>query len=433
MQSLILIAGAWSLVNGSALQNSTTLTLDQAVLLASTQAFSVRTAEVNAAKAQDLVDLSKTAQGLNVKLNGGYTHLEQFGVKKVVGMSGPQPDQTTVSLAISQVIDITGAIGKAVSQARLMREAQTHLVKSEVNKIKAQVRSSYFQILQADALALNQQAEVKAASERLAKAEVRYKNEAIPRFDVIRFETELRRSEQAVVDAKLTAILARQSLNNILGRPIDTPLDVVPVEGLPSVGLLPEEVTKTALSQRPDLKAGEKNLEALVKVREREALGMGPQLSVGAQHSETLSKVGTGAARGTTAAVINVSLPLYDSHLTRTKVRSANKDIEQASILLEQARLGIALEVRSALSRLSSTMESYQTAKKAKDLSQEALRLAQLRYDEGVGILVDVISAQSEFTRASNAVVIAEFQIQAAYAELQRAAGSDSLTSGESK
>lgn len=433
MQSLILIYAAWAAGSAAALQHSTVLTLDEAVTLASTQAFSVRTAEVNAAKAQDLVDLSKTAQGLNVKLSGGYTHIERMGVKGAPGMSGPEPDQTTVSLAISQVIDITGAIGKAVSQARLQRESQTFLLKSEVNKVKGQVKGAYFQILQADALALNQAAEVTAAKERLAKAEIRFKNDAIPRFDVIRFETELRRSEQALTEAKLNATLARQSLNNILGRPIDTPLDVVALKDLPPQSLDPGSVTQKALSQRPDLRAGEKNLEALIKVMERERLGMGPQLSVGAQHTETLSKIAVGGARGTTAAVINVSIPLYDSHLTRTKVRFASKDVEQASILLDQARLGIALEVRSALTRLASTFESYATAKKTKELAQEALRLAQLRYDEGVGILVDVTSAQSEFTRASNAVVIAEFQIHAAYSELQKAAGADHLTEGEAK
>lgn len=434
MQSLILIYAAWAASSSAVLQNSTTLTLDEALALASTQAFSVRTAEINAAKAQDLVDLSKTAQGLNVKLNGGYTHIEQQGVRAVPGgMGGPAPDQTVVSLAISQVIDITGVIGKAVSQARLQRESQALLVKSEVNKVKGQVRSSYFQILQADALVANQAAEVNAAKERLAKAEIRFKNDAIPKFDVIRFETELRRSEQALTEAKLNAVLSRQSLNNLLGRPIDTPLKVVALTGLPPEALDPSAVTQKALTQRPDLKAGEKNLEALVKVMERERLGMGPQLSVGAQHSETLSKVPLGGARGTTAAVINISLPLYDSHLTRTKVRFASKDVEQASILLDQARLGIALEVRSALTRLASTFESYATAKKTKELAQEGLRLAQLRYDEGVGILVDVTSAQSEFTRASNAVVIAEYQIHAAYAELQRAAGADSLIEGDSK
>ncbi len=355
MQSLILIYAAWSASSVASLQNSTTLTLEEAVALASTQAFAVRSAEVNAAKAQDLVDLSKTAQGLNVKVSGGYTHVDRQGVKSVPGMSGPEPDQTSVSLAISQVIDITGAIGKAVSQARLLKEAQTLLVKAEVNKVKGQVRASYFQILQADALTLNQEAEVKATRERLAKAEVKFRNDAIPKFDVIRFETEVRRSEQALTEAQLTAALARQSLNNLLGRPIDAPVNVVSLSSLPAEGLKAESLTQTALTNRPDLKAGEKNVEALIKALERERLGMGPQLSVGAQHSETLSKVAMGGARGTTAASINVSLPLYDSHLTRTKVRSAAKDVEQANILLDQARLGIALEVRSALKKLLST------------------------------------------------------------------------------
>lgn len=430
MQSLIVMVGFWALQQGSPLQNSQTLTLDQAVALASTQAFSVRTAKVNADKAQDLVDLAKTGQGLNVSLNGGYTRIEQQGVKASPGgfAGGPPQDETKVSLAVSQVIDITGALGKAVSQARLNKEAQEFLVLSEVNGVRARVRSAYFQILQADSLIAVQQTEVNAAKERLSKAQVRFQNDAIPKFDVIRFETELRRSEQALVNAKLDASLARQNLNNILGRPIETPLEVVPISGLPSSDLNPEALTQIGLTKRPDLLAAEKSLQALVKVLEREKLGMGPQLSVSASHSETLGPVSIGAARGQTVAGLNISLPLYDSHSTRTKVRTANKDIESAQIQLELARLGIALEIRSALTRLISAQESLITAQKTKELSQEGLRLAQLRYDEGVGLFVDLVSAQADFTQASNAVVLAEYQYLTAYAELQRAAGSDTLT-----
>jgi outer membrane protein len=434
MQSLIVMVGFWAIQQGSALQNSTTLTLGQAVALASTQAFSIRTAKVNVGKAQDLVDLAKTGQGLNVSLNGGYTRIEQQGVKQSPGgfgggfAGGPPQDETKVSLAINQVIDITGALGKAVSQARLNKEAQEMLVLAEVNGVKARVRSAYFQILQTDSLIAVQQTEVNAAKERLSKAEVRFKNDAIPKFDVIRFETELRRSEQALIDAKLDATLARQNLNNILGRPIETTLEVVPVTGLPSADLNPDTVTQVGLSRRPDLLAAEKSLQALIKVMEREKLGMGPQLSVSASHSEVLGPVSIGAARGQTVAGINVSLPLYDSHSTRTKVRSASKDIENAQIQLELARLGIALEIRSALSRLISAQESLTTAQKTKELSQESLRLAQLRYDENVGLFVDLVTAQAEFTRAANAVVLAEYQYLTAYAEIQRAAGSDTLT-----
>lgn len=430
MQSLIVMVGFWALQQGSPLQNSQTLTLDQAVALASTQAFSVRTAKVNADKAQDLVDLAKTGQGLNVSLNGGYTRIEQQGVKASPGgfAGGPPQDETKVSLAISQVIDITGALGKAVSQARLNKEAQELLVLSEVNGVRARVRSAYFQILQADSLIAVQQSEVNAAKERLAKAKVRFDNDAIPKFDVIRFETELRRSEQTLVTSKLDASLARQNLNNILGRPIETPLEVVPISGLPSSDLKPEDLTQIGLTKRPDLLAAEKSLQGLVKLLEREKLGMGPQLSVSASHSETIGKVNTGSARGQTVAGLNISLPLYDSHATRTKVRTANKDVENAQIQLELARLGIALEIRSALTRLISAQESLITALKTKELSQEGLRLAQLRYDEGVGLFVDLVSAQADFTQASNAVVLAEYQYLTAYAELQRAAGSDTLT-----
>jgi outer membrane protein len=103
---------------------------------------------------------------------------------------------------------------------------------------------------------------------------------------------------------------------------------------------------------------------------------------------------------------------------------------EQAAIRLEQTKLGVSLEVRSALTRLSSARQAYDVAISGLAVATEALRLAQLRFDEGAGILLDVTTAQAESTRAQGAVVTARYQYLSAVAALQKAVGSDDLSVG---
>jgi outer membrane protein TolC len=101
--------------------------------------------------------------------------------------------------------------------------------------------------------------------------------------------------------------------------------------------------------------------------------------------------------------------------------------VEQAQIQLDQLKLAAALEVRQALSRLASANEALLTALKTEELAREGLRLAQLRYDESVGILVDVTTAQAQLTSASLSASIARFSALTALAELNRALGADTL------
>jgi outer membrane protein TolC len=97
-------------------------------------------------------------------------------------------------------------------------------------------------------------------------------------------------------------------------------------------------------------------------------------------------------------------------------------------IQLEQAQLGVALAVLNAVTQYETALESKAAADQNVVLATEALRLAQLRYDEGAGILLDVTTAQADLTAASNRAAAARFQVRLAYAQLQLAVGQDDLS-----
>lgn len=405
-------------------QNDPVLTLDEAIAIASKDAFAVRTAMVAAKKADDLMEQTKSTQGLSVNLSGAVSAINR---RDAATFGGPLPDLTrTIQLAATQQIDISGALRLAIDATKLNKTAADLAVENERLVLRNFVRTKYFAVAQTQEMTKVADADVNAAVERLGKAKIRYENGAIPKFDVIRFETDLRRAKQVQVDANQNVALAKQDLNNLLGRPIDTPFAVQSFDEMPKTDWTAEQITTAALSKRPDIRRASTIVEALHKVRDREKKGNAPSLVVSAVHSENLDP-SFGQARGQTIGTATVSVPLYDSGLTKNKVKSADRDIESAEIALEQIRLGASLEVRSALTRLRSAKESYEVALQGQELAAEALRLAQLRYDEGAGILVDVISAQAELVRAQTNVVNARYQLWTAYSGLQRAVGVDNI------
>ncbi|MCG9894313.1 MAG: TolC family protein [Fimbriimonadaceae bacterium] len=407
------------------------LTYQEAIQIAVDNAFAIRGAEIEAARAQDLVDLAKVAQGLNVSVSSSYTRTESRGDSgaqpNTGGGFGPVPDSTQVSLTVSQVIDISGAIRTAVQQARFNRQTAQFLLETEISRIRALVKTSYLNILAADESVDIRRAAVDSAEARLKTTQTRVAAGAVPRFDALRLETDLSQARKDLLDARNAARLTRQTLNNVMARPIETPFTVQSADIRIELPGEDGTLAAAAIRTRPDLKAAASGIEALKQALARERLGLAPQLSVGVVHTESLGSRPVGQPPGTTSARIQVTLPLYDSGLTRTRVRSAEKDVARAEISLEQARLGASLEVRAALAELRSNQEAAQVAAKTVELSAEALRLAQLRYDEGVGILLDVTVAQNQLTTARSAEVASRFQALNSYVRLLRAVGTDDL------
>ena len=64
--------------------------------------------------------------------------------------------------------------------------------------------------------------------------------------------------------------------------------------------------------------------------------------------------------------------------------------------------------------------------------AEENYRIAQVRLASGEGITLEITDALTQLTQARTAQVAARYDYWTAYAELQRAVGSDELTMGES-
>jgi outer membrane protein TolC len=85
----------------------------------------------------------------------------------------------------------------------------------------------------------------------------------------------------------------------------------------------------------------------------------------------------------------------------------------------------VTLEVKQAYLNLQSAEQQIETAQKGLVAAREALRVANLRYQEGVGTPVEVSDANAQFVAARTAVVNAIYQYRIAVSNLQRAVGSE--------
>lgn len=411
------------------------LTLDEAVAIGIENAFTVRLREADSEQARQRVRQALSAMLPTLTLGGSYTRWDRLTSGGSTGSTGGGDtgtfeipnDSKQVTASVQQYVDITGTLRKALDAAKLAEQASVQLLQAEMSSVKNDVRSAYLQTLQAEELIAVQRSALVAAQGRLEIARRRFEAGEIANFDVLRLETEVRSAEQQVLVAERNAVLSRQLLNNLLGRPIETEFATAPVEGLPLVEASADELTTNALANRPEAVAAELNVQAREKLTQVEERGNLPMLIISGQHVRVIDPfMGQNDTSTTGSAVI--SWPVFDGGLTRARVREARQETERARINREQSRLGISLEVRQALTQVVTARQALVVATSARDVAAEALRLAQLRFEEQVGILLDITQAQSDFVAAETNLVNARYAYLVAFAALQRAVGRDDLS-----
>ena len=424
------------------------LTLDDAITLAEQNAFSLKTAASNVEIAHQRVTQSQGALGPQLSANLSYSqilgHSNFSGASGVTGVTTGTTGGTagtTGSTGLSSVstfvntqdgnaslslpIDISGNLRHGVRAARAAYQASRSTFAEADNDLRLSVRQSYFQILEdkaqisvaQDALS-NAQATLKNAQEKLAAG-------TLARYDVLQYETQLSQAESDLLTDQNNLDTAKESFNNVLARPIDTAFDVADVNTLPPVPTDADALVTQAISSRPDVQADLANIKSLDETRRATEATMDPSLAVGLNHTRIFFPGGTATEFQESTAFANLTIPIWDSGITRAKVKEARQNVVQAQIALNQLKLSISLEVRQDLSNLDSASAKLHVAQKQVEQAQEQYRLAVVRANAGEGITLDVTNAQAQLTTARTGLVNARYAYLIAYAELQKAIDQD--------
>ena len=408
-------------------QDSGVLTLDQAVDLAINNAYSVKISREELERAKQSVRIAEGALGPSVGGQASYVYSKTHGGSSQANAFIPN-DAGAVAISVSQLIDISGEKRKLADAATWQSRAQEQAIRTEINALKGQIRNLYYAALQAEALVAVQSEALKANQERLDKAKIRFEQGAIPQFDVLRFESEVRKSQQDLLDAQTNVELAKQQLNSVMGRAIETEFGLQRTEGDPGVPNDASGLVRSALETRPELLQVLYSNKALEKTRESHQRAKLLTINVSANHTQNI-RPSAFSPDSTSNVQAVLSIPLYTSGIIDARVKAARSDEEIGKLRFEQLQLAVALDVRAAFTRYVSARSKLGVAQANEAVAREALRLADLRYDEGAGILNDVTTAQAELTAARAAVLTAIDEYLKAYAALQQAVGVDNLGS----
>lgn len=406
------------------------LTIDEAADIAEKNAFNVLTSASQSEQSRQRIAEARGAMGPQVSAQGVYTRYPSAQTANFG--SGPpitiQPiDTKTVSLSMNLPIDISGNLNRNVRAAEHNYQASKFTIQAQKNQARLTARQAFIAVLRAAAAVAVQQQAVADSTENLRIQNVKFTAGSIARVDVVRAQAQLEQSNSDLINAQNSLQTAKESFNQALARPIETPVTLVEIQSLPDVTADPDTIVTSAQRNRPEVLSLQETQIALSNSRRALEATMNPSLSLGINSSHTFD-VGAFGRSTSTVGTLTLNLPIFDSGITRARVKEARQTEEQNRIQLNQTQLNVSLQVRQAITNLIDARARLASAQQQVSLSEENLRIARVRNQAGQGIFLEIVDAETQLTQARNTWVSARYDYLNAYAQLQQAVGTDQIS-----
>ncbi len=177
----------------------------------------------------------------------------------------------------------------------------------------------------------------------------------------------------------------------------------------------------TAISNRPDVRAAERNLAAANALYDAALADFFPKLSLtsffGFYHNG-LVKGGSIWSLGA-----NAVMPLIDFGRIRGQARAASAREEQASNDFQKTVLAALAEIQTNLVAYINEESRFETLSQAVASNKKAVELSRARYDSGVAAFTDVLLAQGELYNAQSQLAQSEANVAESLIALNKSLG----------
>jgi len=266
------------------------------------------------------------------------------------------------------------------------------------------VETTYVSYLDAKAQLEAARASAKEAQIALDSANVRHDAGVATIAEVLQAKTAFSQAELALQTFDGQVLALRGSLATAMGLPANTPYDVgtLPVEVPLERGTdVVERLIATARTQRPDLAAARALVDkADAHVRAVRSDGL-PNLSLSASADRTyFNPAVTASPRSAWSATVLLTFPLFTGFANTYDLRQAKADAAVSRAQADTLDQEIVLEVWTSYYAFKTATQLVKTSRDLLASAEQSERVALGRYKEGVGTILDLLTAQAALANA---------------------------------
>jgi outer membrane protein len=384
----------------------------------------------------------------SIKLGGSYTRLSDVPAFQAVipaNAFGPNFPPQQVSFPLSQTIlnnyNLRATLqqplftGFRLQSSSAIADYTTQATNEDYHKDRAEliynIKNAYWSLYKANEFKKVIDENVEQMKAHLNDVENFFKQGVVTKNEVLKVEVQLSNAQLLQLDAKNNVQLAMIGLNNIVGLPLNTEIDIA------STAQLPQQVTndllsltQKALDMRPELRGMDYRVKASEAGVTLARSGWFPQiyLSGNYYYARPNQRIvpSLDQFKDTWDVNLSFSLDVWNWGTTIHQTHQAQALLEQTQDALSQLRDGITLEVTQNYLNFNQSKERIDVAKKGVTQAEENYRITDEKFKSGLALNSDLLDAEVALLQARWNYIQALVDHELADAKLQKAIGSES-------
>jgi len=283
-----------------------------------------------------------------------------------------------------------------------------------------QAEVAYFTYMATSALLSAERSAVAQARTSLTAAERRNTVGLATIADVLQARTVLSQEQLNLETIQGSLQAARGSLASALGLPANLPFELEPLPTEIPVGkisLSVDSVINEALRNRPDLAGARAQAAAAgAQVRVARAAAL-PSVVVGGNSNPPTF------AGPSYSMSVGLAIPIFNGFSRQYNIAAARAQADAAVAFADQTRQQVITQVFVSYYALQTAEQRVATSDELLASAEQSVQVAAGRYREGVGSIIDLLTAQTALANARAQQVQSRWQWYTALAQLARDAG----------
>ena len=384
----------------------------------------------------------------SLKLSGGYARLSEvppFEVRLPFPPGFPVPstfvvspnyfDNYSVRMGLQQPLFTGFRLQSSAAMARLGTQVAVEDLAGDRNQVVFAVKNAYWNLFKAGEFKKVVDENTAQLEAHLADLRNFFEQGLLTRNEVLKAEVQLSNMKLARLDAANSVEMAAVWLNNLIGAPLDDPIEPVVTTGELEAGArkMSEEwsdldgLVDKALGGRPELRAMGLRVKAGEAGVTLAKSGWYPQVALTGNYYNLKPNPRLMPAKDKFTSTwdlgISVSMDLWNWNATLRQTQQAKAQLAQILDGLGQLKDAAAVEVRQNWLALKSAREKIGVAGDAVAQAEENLRVTNERFKEGVALNSDVLDAETALLQAKTGRTQALVDHELAKARLAKAVG----------
>jgi outer membrane protein TolC len=351
----------------------------------------------------------------------------------VYPFDGPIPGQTTTLesplrfgfigyASVAQPLTQQHKIGLGIALTQVGVEARTEQARAKRQGVVNEVRHLYYGIAQAE----SGKATLRASVDFLRQLHLETGQQTLQRValqaDLLNVKAQLIQAEYDLLKMDDPIQSQKEQLNRLMGRPIDTPLDINASSIVEGERVSLNDAYAVALSSRPEIR--------LAKVQQRKAqlehhlasAERFPDVSLSLLALRTVNYSSV-LPNSISSVGLQASWDVFDWGRKRQEIRTKQDAEAQAALELKDAEALVMADVSHQYRRIAEARKEVELTQAFQSSSTEALRVARNRYAQREALLSDVARLQSSLAEANHRYTQALMNLATAQADFEKAMG----------